>query len=344
MKTVDAIHDVEQLEELLSEPSPVAIESMARLDGDLILLGVGGKMGPTLARMARRASDAAGESRRIIGVARFTSGAAEDSLRRHGIETIRCDLTQPDEIHRLPDAANVIFMVGLKFGTTADPSATWAMNTFVPGAVCHRYRDSRILAFSSGNIYGLTPVDGSGSREEEPLRPVGEYAMTCLGRERVFDYFSRKWAIPLTILRLNYACELRYGVLVDLAGKVWRGEPVDLGIGYFNVIWQADANAMALCALGRAASPPWVVNITGPEKLSVRDVCQRLGQRMNRHAHFTGVEATTALLSDARRGLDQFGPPRIGADRLIDWIADWVMRGGESFDKPTHFESRDGVF
>jgi nucleoside-diphosphate-sugar epimerase len=343
-KTIDAILDVERLEELLSEPTPAATESLAGLEGDLILLGAGGKMGATLARMARRASDAAGTNRRIIGVSRFTSAAAENSLRRHGIDTVRCDLTQPDEIRRLPDAANVIFMVGVKFGTSGDPAATWAANTFVPGAICHRYRDSRISAFSSGNIYGLASTEGHGSREEDPLRPVGEYAMTCLGRERVFDYFSRKWAIPLTILRLNYACELRYGILVDLAKKIWRGEPVDLSMGYFNVIWQADANAMALSALARAATPPWVVNVTGPEKLSVRDVCQRLGRRMGRPVHLTGVEGATALLSDAKRGHSLLGPPRIGAEQLTDWIADWVIRGGETFDKPTHFESRDGAF
>jgi nucleoside-diphosphate-sugar epimerase len=235
-------------------------------------------------------------------------------------------------------------MVGLKFGTTQDPSATWAMNCYLPGAVCHRYRQSRMLAFSSGNIYGLTTVTGGGSQENDPLCPVGEYAMSCLGRERVFQYFAGKYGIPMTILRLNYACELRYGIVVDLARKIWSDEPIDLSMGYFNVLWQADANAAALCALAGAKAPPWVVNITGPEKLSVRDVCQRLGRRMDRQVKFTGHEATTALLSDARRGLEHFGPPRVAADRLIDWIADWVIRGGETWNKPTHFESRDGVF
>ena len=288
---------------------------MRRLEGDLILLGVGGKMGPTLARMARRASDAAGVSRRIIGVSRFSSGGLEPSLQSHGVETIRCDLTEPDEVRRLPDAANVIFMTGMKFGATANPGATWAMNTYVPGVVCERYRGSRILAFSTGNVYGLTPVDGPGSREEDGLRPVGEYAMSCVGRERVFEHFSRKLSIPVTILRLNYACELRYGVLVDLARAVGSGEPVDLGMGHFNVIWQADANAMALAALAGAATPPWVINVAGPEKLSIREVCHRLGERMNRSVQFRGSESPAALLSDARQALELFGPPRVTADQ-----------------------------
>ena len=338
------IENVVQLEEQLSEPSAKAIDAMRRLEGDLVLLGVGGKMGPTLARMARRASDTAGVSRRIVGVSRFSSGGLEESLRSHGIETVRCDLTDRDEVRRLPDAANVIFMTGMKFGATANPGATWVMNAYVPGVVCERYQASRILAFSTGNVYGLTSVDGAGSREEDALHPVGEYAMSCVGRERVFDFFGRKHGMPVTILRLNYACELRYGIVVDLARSVWSGEPVDLGMGYFNVIWQPDANAMALCALVHAASPPWVVNITGPEKLAVREVCERLSHRMNRPVHFRGIESPTALLADATLGLERFGPPRVSAEELIDRVADWVMRGGETLNKPTHFQSRDGAF
>jgi nucleoside-diphosphate-sugar epimerase len=339
-----AIESIAQLEELLSEPSNAAVDAMRRLEGDLVLLGVGGKMGPTLARMARRADEAAGVRRRIIGVSRFSADGVAETLQSHGVEAICCDLTEPDQVRRLPDAANVIFMTGMKFGATANPGATWVMNSYVPGVVCERYRGSRILAFSTGNVYGLTSVNGAGSREDDVLSPVGEYAMSCVGRERVFDYFSRKLGIPITILRLNYACELRYGILVDLACCVWSGEPVDLGMGYFNVIWQADANAMALCALARAASPPWVVNITGPEKLSVREVCAQFSQRMDRPFRYLGAESPTSLLSDARQGLAQFGPPRVRAEELVDWVADWVMRGGETWDKPTHFQSRDGAF
>jgi nucleoside-diphosphate-sugar epimerase len=338
------IETVPQLEGALSEPSAGAIDAMRRLDGDVILLGVGGKMGPTLARMTRRASDAAKVRRRIIGVSRFSSGGLELSLQDHGIETIRCDLTDSDAVRGLPDAPNVIFMTGMKFGASANPGAAWVMNTCVPGVVCERYRGSRILAFSTGNVYGLATVDGPGSKENDTLRPVGEYAMSCVGRERVFEYFSRKFDIPLVVLRLNYACELRYGVLVDLARAVASGELVDLSMGHFNVIWQADANAMALCAIARASSPPWVVNVTGPEKLSVRQVCERIGAQIGRAPRFCGVESGTALLSDARQALELFGPPRVTADELIDSVAEWIIRGGETWNKPTHFQSRDGLF
>src|SRR5262249_50585711 len=268
------------LEILLSEPTPAVVETLRRLPGDLILLGVAGKMGPTLARMARRASDTAGVLRRVIGVARFSPGGTE-ALQAHGIGTIRCDLLKEEEVARLPDAPNVIFMTGRKFGSSGDEALTWAMNSYLPAVVCRKYRHSRIVAFSTGNVYGLAPVAGGGSREEDALQPVGEYAMSCLGRERLFEYFSRSQGIPLTQLRLNYVCELRYGVLVDLAQRVWAGDTIDLSMGHFNVIWQGDANAMALRALAHAATPPLVLNITGPELLSVGTVCERLGQLLD---------------------------------------------------------------
>jgi nucleoside-diphosphate-sugar epimerase len=333
----------EHLEELLSEPPPAVVEAMGRLDGDIILLGVAGKMGPTLARMARRASDEAGVRRRVIGVSRFSSGG-EEALQAHGVETIRCDLLDEDDVARLPDAANVVFLAGMKFGATGNEPAAWAMNSYLPGVVCRKYRHSRVVAFSTGNVYGLTAVEGGGSREGDEPRPVGEYAMSCLGRERVFEYFSRKFAIPMGILRLNYACELRYGVLVDIAQRVRDGQPVELGMGHFNVIWQGDANAMALRAFGRLATPPWVVNVTGPERLSVRAVGEQFGRLLGKPVRFAGTEARTALLSDARAGLGRLDPPRLPAQRLIEWVADWVARGGTSLGKPTHFESRDGRF
>jgi nucleoside-diphosphate-sugar epimerase len=235
-------------------------------------------------------------------------------------------------------------MAGIKFGSSSNEPATWAMNSVLPGVICRKFRHSRIVAFSTGNVYGLTPVKGSGSREEDPLQPVGEYAMSCLGRERVFEYFSRSFGIPMVLIRLNYAGELRYGVLVDLARRIWNGEAIDLSMGYFNTLWQGDANAMALQAFDHVAVPPRVLNITGPETLSVRQVCERFGQLMNRPVHFTGMEADTALLGNAKRGLELLGPPRVHTDQLIAWVADWVSRGGRSFNKPTHFESRDGKF
>jgi nucleoside-diphosphate-sugar epimerase len=339
-----AIRDVVHLEDLLSEPTPAAIEAIDRAGGDLVVLGVAGKMGPTLARMARRAMDGAGVPHRVIGVSRFSSPDQQRALEAHGIETIRCDLLDQAALRRLPDARNVIFMAGRKFGSMGDEPLTWAMNAHVPAMVCDRYRKSRIVAFSTGNVYGLTPRGRGGSREEDSPAPVGEYAMSCLGRERMFQYFSRAYDIPIAILRLNYAVEMRYGVLADLAGRVSRREPIDVTMGYFNVIWQADANAMALAALDHTSTPPLVLNIAGPEELSVRTVSAELARQQNVDVSFINREAEDALLSNGTRGWALFGRPRVDASQLIAWTADWVRRGGENLGKPTHFESRAGQF
>jgi nucleoside-diphosphate-sugar epimerase len=332
-----------ELEDALSEPSPAAVSALSSLEGDVMLLGVAGKMGPSLARMVRRAFDLLGRRDRVIGVARFTSGG-EDWLHGHGVETIRCDLLDSDELARLPDAPNVIFMTGMKFGSTGNESLTWAMNSFLPGLACRRFRRSRIVAFSTGNVYGLSPVARGGSTEDDPPGPVGEYAMSCLGRERMFEHFSRTLGIPIALIRLNYACDLRYGVLVDLARKVWDDQPVDVSMGCFNTIWQGDANALTLAAFGRAASPPWIVNLTGPESLSVREVCERFARRWKKSVRFVGEEGETALLSNSRRCLEMLGRPRVTAETLIEWVATWIERGGRQLGKPTHFESRDGRF
>ena len=344
MNVPTSIRDVSHLEDLLSEPSAAAIDAVRRVKGDVMILGVAGKMGPTLARMARRALDAAGISGRVIGVSRFSAPDEQRALERHGIETVRCDLLDADSLARLPDASNVIFMAGRKFGSTGDESYTWAMNTYVPALVCQRYRTSRIVAFSTGNVYGLTPAGRGGSREEDSPSPVGEYAMSCLGRERLFEYFSRAHGTPVTILRLNYATEMRYGLLTDLAGRVLRREPIDVTMGYFNVIWQADANAMALAALPHSSSPPLVLNVAGPEELSVRATCSELGRLMGVEVSFTGDEAGDALLSNGARARALVGAPRVDAAQLLTWTADWTLRGGASLGKPTHFESRTGSF
>jgi nucleoside-diphosphate-sugar epimerase len=344
MELPAAIRDVSHLEELLSEPSGDAIDTMRHLDGDLLLLGVAGKMGPTLARMARRALDAAGVSRRVFGVSRFSSSQEQDVLERHGVETIRCDLLDEDALARLPDAPNVIFMAGRKFGSTGDESLTWAMNAYLPALVARRYRTSRIAVFSTGNIYGLTPSGRGGSQEEDLPNPVGEYAMSCLGRERLFEYFSRTHGTPVAILRLNYAVEMRYGVLVDLARRLLRREPIDVTMGYFNAIWQADANAMALAALAHTSTPPLIVNLAGPEELRVRATCTELARLLNVEVSFAGREAKDALLSNGTRGRTLLGAPRVDASRLLAWTAEWIRRGGESLDMPTHFESRTGRF
>jgi len=338
------IENAEQLEDLLSTPTAAVVETMRRLEGDLIILGVGGKMGPTLARMARRAADAAGISRRIYGVARFTSGGLIDELAKHGIEPIRCDLLDRHELAQLPDAPHVLYMVARKFGSTGEESLTWAVNSLLPGMVCEKFAGSRIVAFSTGNVYAFTTPESGGSLETDRPAPVGEYAMSCLGRERMFEYFSRTQDLPVSILRLNYAHELRYGVMVDLAAKIARGEPVDLTMGYFNAIWQGDANARVLQSLAHAASPPLVINIAGSETLRVREVCQQLGKRVNREPIFSGEESPTALLSNATRAAELFDPPAVSPDRMIDWIAHWIRQGGELLDKPTHFQVRDGRF
>jgi nucleoside-diphosphate-sugar epimerase len=338
------IDSVEQLEDLLSEPTASAVEAMGRLEGDLMLLGAGGKMGPTLSRMARRASDQAGVRRRVIGVSRFSSGGVEERLRQQGVETIRCDLMDKDQLDRLPDAANLIFMTGMKFGSTGNAGLTWMMNVYVPGMVCQRFQKSRIVAISSGNVYGLSPVVGGGSLENDTLSPVGEYSMSAVGRERIFEHFSGAIGIPLALVRLNYANELRYGVLSDLARSVWNEQPIDLAMGAFNAIWQGDANAAVLAAFEHLCVPPRVINVAGPEQLSVRTVALEFGRLLERQVTLRGAEAADALLSNAQLSHRLFGYPRVGVRQMIQWIAGWVRRGGESLDKPTHFQIRDGNF
>jgi nucleoside-diphosphate-sugar epimerase len=336
--------DVGQLEERLSQPTSLVVETLARLEGDLIVLGVAGKMGPTLARMAHRALAASGSKHRVIGVARFSDPAARQTLERCGVETIAADLLDEQALAKLPDAPHVMFMAGMKFGSTGNEPLTWAMNSHLPALVCRRYRGSRIAAFSTGNVYGLTPLATGGSIESDAANPVGEYAMSCLGRERMFQHFSHVDGTPVSILRLNYACELRYGVLVDLAQKVWGNVPIDLKMGNFNVIWQGDANAMSLAAFAQAASPAFVLNIAGPETLSVRQVCQQFGRMMGRTPQFVGTEAPDALLNNGQMGHRRYGYPRVGVDQLMDWVAGWVMQGGPTLNKPTHFEARSGKF
>jgi nucleoside-diphosphate-sugar epimerase len=340
----DRIADPQQLEGLLSEPSAAALEALAHLEGDLIVLGVAGKMGPTLARMARLAFDRAGVRRRVLGVARFTDGHVEAQLRAQGVETIRCDLLDPDQLARLPEVPNVVLMTGMKFGATGQEARTWAMNCWLPAQVCQKFRPARLVAFSTGNVYGLTPVAHGGSVETDTLHPVGDYSQSCLGRERLLEHFSRTRQTPTVLLRLNYATEMRYGVLVDLAQRVWDCQPIDLAMGHLNAIWQADANAMALAAFGHAAVPPLVLNVAGPELLSVRRVAEQFGRLFGRPVVFQGTESAEAFLSNGQLGHRLFGYPRVSAGQMIHWIADWIRRGGETLGRPTHFEVRDGKF
>lgn len=340
----DSIADVEQLEALISEPNEGVVETMARMEGDLLLLGVGGKIGPSLARMAKRATDMAGVKRKIIGVDLFPSGNLDEKLQAQGVETIKCNLLDKASFDSLPDAPNVIFMVGMKFGSTGNESLTWAMNSFLPGMVAQKYANSKIATFSTGNIYGLTPVTLGGSVESDAPNPVGEYAITAVGRERIFEHFSKTNGTKTAIIRLNYSNEMRYGVLVDVAQQVWAEKPLDVTMGNANVIWQADANSMTLQSFDYVSSPPFIVNLAGPEMISIRRVAEQFAELMGKSVTITGCESQEALLSNGQLGHKLFGYPRIPVQQLMRWIADWVMRGGESLGKPTHFESRDGKF
>ena len=338
------IGDIEQLEDSLSRPTAGLVERLADLEGDIIFLGAGGKMGPTMARMAQRASELAGTKRRIIAVSRFSDAAAAKRLESWGVETVSSDLLDETAVNELPDAPNVVYLAGMKFGTSGNEPVTWAMNTHLPSVVCRRYRGSRIVALSTGNVYGLTSVESSGSKEGDALDPAGEYAMSCLGRERMFQYFSEALGIPVALVRLNYATELRYGVLVDIARKVFDGEPVDISMSFFNSIWQRDANAMILQLLGEARTSAEIFNVAGPTHLRTRDVAEAFGRHLNRDVNFIGSETDTALLSDSSRVYGITGEPEVEAAQMIAWIAKWLENKGELLGKPTHFEARDGKY
>jgi nucleoside-diphosphate-sugar epimerase len=340
----EKIESVEQLEELLSRPTDYLIEILRRTPGDILVLGVAGKMGITLARMAKRASDAAGTKRKVIGVARFSKPDQQPALEMHGVETLRADLLDQKQLDKLPDVPNVIYMPAMKFGSTGQEALTWAMNTYLAGMCAQRYRSSKIVAFSTGNVYGLSPVVLGGSTETSELDPRGDYAQSCLGRERMFEHFSRVNQTPTALIRLNYATEMRYGVLVDVAQKVFAGEEIDLAMGVLNAIWQGDANAMSLACLAHASTPPFVINVAGPELLSLRRVAEIFSALMKKPLRTRGTENPDALISNGQLGHEKFGYPRVPVQRMFSWIADWVTSGGASLGKPTHFEARDGKY
>jgi nucleoside-diphosphate-sugar epimerase len=340
----DAIHSEVELEDRLSTPTAVDVDFFRELDGDLIIIGVAGKMGPSLAQRAVRAARAAGQPRRIVGVSRFSTPSSEQLLQRADVETLRVDLLDSGSVAALPDARNVIFMAGRKFGSTGAESLTWAMNAYLPALIAERYRHSRIVVFSSGNVYPLVPVDSGGATEETPPAPVGEYAQSVLARERIFEHFSRTHETPVTLLRLNYAIDLRYGVLLDIGSKVYTGSPLDVTMGAVNVIWQGDANSVALRSLAHCQSPPWVLNLTGPETLSLRTLAHRFGEIFGRAPLLTGQEAATGLLNNANRCRQTFGAPSVSVEQMIEWTAHWITSAGPTLNKPTHFESRDGKY
>ncbi len=338
------IESVESLEEQMARPSALDRESVRRLEGDFIVLGAGGKMGPSLARRIKRAANAAGVSRRVIAVSRFSSAALIDELNQNGIETIACDLLDRDAVAKVPVCKNVLFLSGRKFGSTDRPDLTWVTNTVIPAHVACHYRNSRIVAFSTGNVYPLVTLSSGGSVESDAPGPVGEYAQSCLGRERVFEYYSREHGTPCLLFRLNYAVDLRYGVLVDIARSVFTGQPVDLTIPASNVIWQGDANSYALRCLEHCSSPARVLNVTGPEVISVRRVAESFAGLLHREPVFKGEEGNRALLSNASLCHSLLGHPEVKLEVLMHWVAHWVERGGVSLDKPTKFEVADGRF
>lgn len=340
--------NVEELEAILSEPYPEDVEFAGRLDGDVIILGAGGKMGPTLAMRIGRSLRLAGSKSKLYAVSTFSDEAARARLVRSGIQTIRADLLDdeacPARLADLPLCPNVIFMAGMKFGATVQENLTWAKNAYLPGRVAERYRKSRIVVLSTGNVYSFVRVASGGSRETDPPDPVGEYAQSCLGRERVFSYFADRHSTRVCIVRLNYAVEARYGVLLDIARRVYSGEPVEVGMGYVNVIWQGDAHSAVLRALGLASVPAEILNVTGTGILSVRTLAEEFGRRFDRKPVIEGIESETALLSDASRCRQRLGVPRVPVSWLLDVVADWVKAGRPIYAKPTKFEVRDGRF
>jgi len=336
----DTITDIAALDDLLCRPSQALIDDVAKVDGDIMILGVAGKMGPTLAGLAK----AALPDRRIIGVARFSDPSMKDWLQARGIETINCDLLDEAAIAKLPQAPNIVFMAGRKFGAEGDLSLTWAMNAHVPALVAQAFPRSRIVAFSTGCVYPFVPVDGKGADESVAPNPPGEYAQSCVGRERMFEYFSRKFSTPGRLFRLNYAIDMRYGVLYDIASKVLQGSPIDVSLGHVNFIWQGDAAAQALRCLAHCEVPTSPINVSGHEILSVRDLAAKLGALLKREPVIVGSEQPTAWLTDTSQATKLFGLPVVDTERLIAWTADWVARSMPNLGKPTKYEVRDGRY
>jgi nucleoside-diphosphate-sugar epimerase len=340
MPLPERFDDVRHLDEVMSRPSGALVADLAKAPGDILVLGVGGKMGPSLARMAKRADP----GRRVIGVARFSQPGVRAQLQDHGIDCIEADLLSRDALAGLPDAPNVVFMAGRKFGSTGSEWLTWAMNAHVPALVAERFARARTVAFSTACVYPFVSTAGNGAKEDvPPTAPSGEYANSCVARERMFQHFSHEHKTPGRLLRLSYAIDMRYGVLHDVAQKVLQRQPIDLAMGHANIIWQGEANDWALRALAHCDTPTSPLNLSGP-KISIRAVAKALGERLGIAPVLTGEEASTAWLVDCEEAFRLFGPPQVSLDTMLDWTADWVRRGGDSLGKPTHYEARDGKY
>ena len=339
-----AIESEQDLDEILTQPRRILVDAIREIRSPLIILGAGGKLGPSLAVLAKRAAEEAGYGLEVIAVSRFGNPQKAAWLQRRGVRVVRVDLLSPESVRDLPEAGDVLYLVGLKFGTESNPSLTWAVNTVAPMHALERYAGHRIVALSTGNVYPMSAIRGNGSEEGESLTPVGEYANAAVARERLFDYASRSEGTKVALMRLNYATDLRYGILVDVAWKVWKGEPVDLANGAFNCIWQGDANELILRSFPLARSPaqPW--NLTSREAYRVREVAIRLGELLGREPVFRGTESQTALLSDSRALCSVLGPPPTSLATILEWVAHWVQAGGATLGRPTHFEVRDGKY
>jgi nucleoside-diphosphate-sugar epimerase len=334
----------EALEELLTRPSVDLVHFIKSVRSPLLVLGAGGKMGPTLAVLARRAAEQAGHKLDVLAVSRFSDARARAWLETRGVGTLSCDLLDRKAVSQLPAAQDIIYLVGMKFGTSQNPAQTWAANTIVPIWVGERYAGARMAALSTGNVYPLGPVSRGGTVESDPLLPVGEYANSALGRERIFEFFAQRDGTRFALLRLFYAVEMRYGVLRDLADKIWAGQPVDLANGYFNCIWQGDANELVLRSLALAAAPAQAFNLTSPEVFHVRAVAKRLGELLSKPVRFAGTESDTTLAGNSAKITALLGRPATPLETMLRWTAAWVKAGGRSLGKPTHFEARDGRF
>ena len=337
----DGFRDVEHLEEVMTAPMPELVSALAQVEGDIIVLGVGGKIGPTLARMAKRAAP----DKRVVGVARFSEAGTREKLTEHGIECIAADLLDRAQIEALPKLPNVVFMAGFKFGASGHEAFTWAMNAHVPALVAEAFERSRIVAYSTGCVYPYVDVRHGGATESTPMAPPpGAYANSCVAREQMFQYFSRTRGTPGRTIRLNYAIDMRYGVLHDVASRVKSGDTIDLSTGHVNVVWQGDANAMVLRALGHCTAPTSPLNVSGPETISIRWLAEAFGERLGRKPVFSGTESPTAWLVNTSEAMRLFGYPRVPLARLIDWAADWIARGLPTLGKPTGYGKRDGEF
>jgi hypothetical protein len=336
----DRIGTIAELEEVLSRPGDELVAAMKRLNGDVMILGAGGKIGPTMARTAQRAIAAAGTKKTVYAVDVFDL----PNLAKEGIKTLKCDMMDLKAVEGLPKVENIVYMVGRKFGSTGSEELTWAINVIVPYHVARTFTKSRVVAFSTGCVYPVVHVFSGGSTEDQAPDPVGEYAQSCLGRERMFDYFSIHQGERVVQLRLDYAVEMRYGVLWDVATKVFTGQPIDLTTGFLNCMWQGDVCNQVLRSLEVAATPPTVLNVTGPEILAVRDVATRFGKLMGKQPIFTGQENGKGYLANAMKANALFGNPSVPVGKVIQWVAQWVASGGESLGKPTHFETQDGKY